>query len=154
VLSEQVDARRARVEAPRRVGDAALPGWYRTVAAASWRFLAIAGAVAAVVYALVHLRVVVLPIIAAVLGSTLLLPLVRWLKDRGVPDGLAAAGAMIAAILLVAGQDLQAIPMARPRPRASDAPKRRSATSSSPAPRSIPEAACTAPWGPTPRAPR
>jgi putative heme transporter len=101
-LSEQVEARPDRVEAPRRAGDAALPDWYRTAAAASWRFLAIAGAVAAVVYALVHLRVVVLPIIAALLASTLLLPLVRWLKDLGVPDGLAAAGAMITAILLVA----------------------------------------------------
>ena len=33
-----------------------------------------------------------LPIIIALLASTLLLPLVRWLKQRGVPDALAAAG--------------------------------------------------------------
>ena len=59
-------------------------------------------AVVAVVYALVHLRIVVLPIIVAILASTLLLPLVRWLKGRGVPDGLAAAGAMLAGLLLVA----------------------------------------------------
>jgi len=83
-------------------GDSALPGWYLTAAAASWRFLAIVAAVVAVVYALVHLRIVVLPIIVAILASTLLLPLVRWIKDRGVPDGLAAAGAMLAGVLLVA----------------------------------------------------
>jgi predicted PurR-regulated permease PerM len=88
---------------PRRAGSEALPGWYRTAAAASWRFLAIAGAVATIVYALVHLRVVVLPIIVALLASTLLLPLVRWLKDHKVPDGLAAAIAMIAGVVLVAG---------------------------------------------------
>jgi hypothetical protein len=35
-------------EPPRPVGAAALPGWYLTAAAASWRFAAIAAAVAAV----------------------------------------------------------------------------------------------------------
>ena len=57
-----------------------MPGWYRTAGAAGWRFLAIAGALGVVVYALVHLRVIVLPIIVAVLASTLLLPIVAWLK--------------------------------------------------------------------------
>jgi predicted PurR-regulated permease PerM len=86
-----------------RHGDDALPGWYRTAAAASWRFLVIVGAAAAVLWALVHLRVVVLPIIVALLASTLLLPVVRWLKARGAPDALAAAAAMLAAFLIVAG---------------------------------------------------
>ena len=96
-------AEEAAPERPRSPhGDSALPGWYLTAAAASWRFLAIVGAVVAVVYALVHLRIVVLPIIIAILASTLLLPLVRWLKGRGVPDGLAAAGAMLAGLLVVA----------------------------------------------------
>lgn len=67
----------------------------------SWRFLAIAAAIAVIVYALVHLRVVVLPVIVALLASTLLLPLVRWLKERNAPDALAAAAAMTAAVLLV-----------------------------------------------------
>ena len=69
-------------------GDDALPGWYRTAGAASWRFLVIVAAVGAVAYALVYLRVVVLPIIVALLVSTLLLPVVRWLKGRGVPTRL------------------------------------------------------------------
>src|SRR3954453_19752998 len=83
-------------------GDAAMPGWYRTAAAASWRFLAIAGAAFLVIYALVHLRVIVIPIIVAVLASTLLLPIVSWLKRHRVPDGLAAALAMLAAVLALA----------------------------------------------------
>ena len=91
-----------RDDAPRPHGDAAMPGWYVTAAAASWRFLAIAAAVVVVVYALVHLRVIVLPIIVAVLASTLLLPIVRWLKQRRVPDALAAALAMLAAVLALA----------------------------------------------------
>jgi predicted PurR-regulated permease PerM len=87
---------------PKVHGAEALPGWYRTAAAASWRFVAIAAAAAAVVLALVHLRVVVLPIIVALLASTLLLPVVRRLKQRGVPDALAAGGTMLAAVLLLA----------------------------------------------------
>jgi len=79
-----------------------MPGWYRTAGAASWRFLAIAAAAYVVAYVLVHLRVIVLPIILAVLASTLLLPIVRWLKQRRVPDALAAALAMLAAFLLLA----------------------------------------------------
>ena len=83
-------------------GDAAMPGWYRTAAAASWRFLAIAAAVVVIMYSLVHLRVIVLPIILALLASTLLLPIVRWLRSHRVPDGLAAALAMLAAVLALA----------------------------------------------------
>src|SRR5829696_5538178 len=83
-------------------GSAALPGWYRTIAAASWRFVAIVAAAVAVVYALVHLRVVVLPIILAVLVSTLLVPVVRWLKAHRVPNALAAAAAMLGTFLLLA----------------------------------------------------
>ena len=83
-------------------GDAAMPGWYLTAAAASWRFLAIAGAVVAVMYSLVHLRVIVLPIIVALLASTLLVPIVRWLRSHRVPDALAAGLAMLAAVLVLA----------------------------------------------------
>lgn len=84
-------------------GDDTLPGWYRTAAAASWRFLVIVAAAGTVVWGLVHLRVVVLPIILALLASTLLLPVVRWLKGRGAPDALAAALTMLAAFLVIAG---------------------------------------------------
>src|SRR4051794_40507999 len=79
-----------------------MPGWYRTAAAASWRFVVIAAAVYAVMYGLVHLRVIVLPIIVALLASTLLLPVARWLKRRGLPDAAAAAAAMLAAFALLA----------------------------------------------------
>src|SRR4051794_29953540 len=91
-----------RTAGSRPHGDAAMPGWYRTAGAVSWRFLAIAAAAYVVVYVLVHLRVIVLPIIVAVLASTLLLPIVSWLKRHGVPDALAAALAMLAAVLALA----------------------------------------------------
>ena len=78
-----------------------LPAWYRTTAAIAWRFLVIVAAAGALIYALHYLRVVVLPIIIALLASALLLPIVRWLKQRNVPDALAAGGTMLAALLLL-----------------------------------------------------
>src|SRR3954452_17872848 len=80
-------------------GDAAMPGWYRTAAAASLRFLAIAGAAFVVIYALVYLRGIVIAIILGVLASPLLLPIVSSLKRHRVPSALAAALAMLAAAL-------------------------------------------------------
>jgi putative heme transporter len=108
-----------------RHGDVALPGWYRTAGAASWRFVVIVAAVGAVGYALVYLRVVVLPIIVALLVSTLLLPVVRWLKGRGAPDALAAAGAMLGAVLLIVAIGAAVAPsigdqFGELRPRAED----------------------------------
>jgi len=79
-----------------------MPGWYRTAAAGSWRFVVISAAVYVVMYSLVHLRVIVLPIIVALLASTLLLPLARWLKRRGLPDAAAAGVAMLAAFAVLA----------------------------------------------------
>jgi len=79
-----------------------MPGWYRTAAAASWRFVAIAAAVYLVMYSLVHLRVIVLPIIVALLASTLLLPVTRWLRQHGLPDAAAAALSMLSAFALLA----------------------------------------------------
>src|SRR4051794_6074618 len=79
-----------------------MPGWYRTAAAGSWRVVVISAAGYVVMYSLVHLRVIVLPIIVALLASTLLLPLARWLKRRGLPDAAAAAVAMLTAFALLA----------------------------------------------------
>jgi len=102
-----------------------LPDWYRTAAAASWRFIVIVAAAGAVIYALVYLHIVVLPIIIALLASTLLLPPVRWMKEHGVPDALAAAGAMLGAFLLIVAIGTAVAPsigdqFGELRPRAED----------------------------------
>ena len=111
-----------------------LPDWYRTTAAIAWRFLVIVAAAGALIYALHYLRVVVLPIIIALLASTLLLPVVRWLKQRNVPDALAAAGTMLAAFLLLVAIGTAVAPSIADqfgdlRPRAEDG-ARKAATSS------------------------
>jgi putative heme transporter len=93
-------APRARTAPP---GSASLPAWLRTGGAASWRLLAIAGAVVAVVYLLSVLRVVVLPVIVAILATTLLHGPVEALRRRGVPPAAAVAGVMVAAALVLAG---------------------------------------------------
>jgi predicted PurR-regulated permease PerM len=81
----------------------ALPRWLRTTGAASWRLLAIAGLVFGVLYLLALLRVVVLPVIVALLLSTLLLPPVRALQRRGVPPAASVAITMVGAVLVLAG---------------------------------------------------
>jgi putative heme transporter len=90
----------ADVRAPR---DDSVPPWLSKAAAVAWRLLAVAGAVIAVLYLLSILRVVVLPIIVALLVTTLLLPAVSVLKRRGLGDGAAAGLVMLAAALVILG---------------------------------------------------
>ena len=87
---------------PRPAGAEALPRWIRTGGAAAWRLLGMGLVVVAVLYLLALLRVVVLPVIVALLASTLLLPPVRALKARGVPPAAAVATAMVGALLVFA----------------------------------------------------
>lgn len=82
--------------------DDPVPRWLRYGAAIAWRVLAIVAAVAITVYALAYLRVVVLPVIIAILLSTVLRPPTRWLARRHFSDGLAAATVMVVAIVLLA----------------------------------------------------
>jgi predicted PurR-regulated permease PerM len=79
------------------------PAWLRAASDWTWRSFVIAFGVVALVYALGFLRVVVLPIIIALLLTTLLLPLARAFRKRGAPDALAAAMAMICMVLVLGG---------------------------------------------------
>jgi predicted PurR-regulated permease PerM len=73
------------------------------VAAYSWRFLVIVAAVAVGVYALVQLRLIVIPVIVALFVSTILAPPAHWLSGRGVPHLLSTWIVMLAAIGIFAG---------------------------------------------------
>lgn len=79
------------------------PPWLRSASDVTARLLIVAVGIVALFYALAYLRVVVLPVIVALLATTLLLPPVRWLRRRGFPAGLAAFAAMAGAALLLAG---------------------------------------------------
>ena len=62
-----------------------------TAAAWSWRLLVVGAAILATVLLLARLRVVVLPLFAAILLATALRPPARFLQQRGLPAGLATA---------------------------------------------------------------
>ena len=80
-----------------------VPLWLRSAGAVSWRLLAVAGAIFVVLYLLSILRVVVLPVIVAILATTLLHGPVDALRRRGVPPAAAVAAVMVAAALVLIG---------------------------------------------------
>jgi predicted PurR-regulated permease PerM len=79
-----------------------VPRWLRSGAAIAWRVLAIIAAIGVTVYALAYLRVVVLPVIVALLLSTVLRPPTRWLTRHRFSDAAAAGVVMIVAIAVLA----------------------------------------------------
>lgn len=89
----------------------AVPRALNVLAAWSWRLLVIAAAAAVVLLALSRLRVVVLPVFAALLICTFLTPLVDRLHRRGLHRAVAttivSAGALAAVAGLVAAFALQ-----------------------------------------------
>jgi predicted PurR-regulated permease PerM len=64
--------------------------------------LVLAAAIALTGYVLAYLRIVVLPIIVALLLSTILGPPVRWLARRRLSDGVAAATVLFGAVAVLA----------------------------------------------------
>jgi predicted PurR-regulated permease PerM len=79
------------------------PAWLRTAAAVMWRAIVVVVGIIGIVYLLGVLRVVVLPVIVALLATTLLLPPARWLQQRGLPPSLAAGLTMLASVLVLSG---------------------------------------------------
>ncbi|MPZ99999.1 MAG: AI-2E family transporter [Dehalococcoidia bacterium] len=79
-----------------------VPGPLRVTSELSWRVLVVAAAVALAFFALVTLSLVILPVFIALLLTTLLYPPARWLRNQGVPNGLAAGITFAAAVLVVA----------------------------------------------------
>ncbi|MEA2192195.1 MAG: hypothetical protein QOI73_2316 [Solirubrobacteraceae bacterium] len=79
-----------------------MPPWLRSGAAIAWRLLAIGAAIALAAYALAYLRVVVLPVIVALLLSTVLGTPARWLKRHRFSDAAAAGTVLLGAIVVLA----------------------------------------------------
>lgn len=78
-------------------------GWLAPAATIALRLLLIGAAVYAVVVILIRLRVVVLPLLLALLLAALLSPAVRWLEGKGLRALPAAGLVMIGFLALVAG---------------------------------------------------
>ncbi|SEN10418.1 MULTISPECIES: AI-2E family transporter [Cryobacterium] len=83
--------------------DENLPSGIRLAGAWSWRLIVIAAAIAILIFLVIQLRLIVIPLLVAVLVSALLVPLVAFLVRHHWPKGLAVATAMVSTLVLVAG---------------------------------------------------
>ncbi|MFC5929561.1 AI-2E family transporter [Cryobacterium melibiosiphilum] len=83
--------------------DENLPPGIRLAAAWSWRLLVIAAAIAVFGFVVIQLRLIVIPLLVAVLVSALLVPFVAFLVRHHWPKGIAVAVSMVGTLLLVAG---------------------------------------------------
>ena len=83
--------------------DDAVEPFVRKAAAWSWRLLVIAAMVAALLWLMWLLRVLVVPVALAVMLTALLLPAVDRLDLRGVPRGLAVALVLLGGLALFGG---------------------------------------------------
>lgn len=80
-----------------------IPQPVQSVAAWAWRFLAFAATVVVLAYALWQLRLIVFPVVAALLLTALLYPAVRRLQGWGVPRALAAAIVFVGGLAVLVG---------------------------------------------------
>jgi len=78
-----------------------VPPWLALAAAWAWRLLVVAAGLAALSVLLGRVALVVVPLLLAVLVSTLLVPAVEWLARHRVPRGLAAALVVVATVLFI-----------------------------------------------------
>ena len=98
---------------PRPAGaldDPRVPRSLRLAAALAWRFLVIGLAVVALAYVLSAIRVIVVPVVIAIVFSTLLMPIVTGLMRSGAPRGLASALALLLTLLVLGGTVTALVP--------------------------------------------
>ena len=80
------------------------------LAGLSWRFLVCFIALAVVVFVLIQLSFIVIPLLVAILVSSILSPLAQWLREKGWSSGLAATATVGVALLVLLGIALVTIP--------------------------------------------
>jgi predicted PurR-regulated permease PerM len=88
--------------APREV-TGSIPFGVRLAAGWSWRMLLIGGVLAVVVFLVIQLRLIVIPLLVAVLIGALLVPFSGFLQQHRWPKWLSVATAMLSALVVVGG---------------------------------------------------
>ncbi|MER3389661.1 MAG: AI-2E family transporter [Microcella sp.] len=79
-----------------------IPPGVRIASEWSWRFLVVAGAVGVLIFLVIQLRLLVIPVLVAVLLAALLVPYASWLGSRlRFPHWLAVTTAMLTLIAVV-----------------------------------------------------
>ena len=94
------------VEVPPSSGtevDERLPAGIRLAAAWSWRLLELAGALAVFIFIVIQLRLIVIPLLVAVLVSALLVPFVGFLVRHRWPRALAVGLALVGTFAVIGG---------------------------------------------------
>lgn len=80
---------------------ASVPPALQTAAAVGWRVLVVAAALILAALILARLTLVFIPFVIALLLATFLVPPARWLRERGIPDTLAAIVVVVVALGLL-----------------------------------------------------
>ncbi|WP_353815733.1 AI-2E family transporter [Agromyces sp. SYSU T00266] len=103
--SERAAEQAPRDAEPEHVRDAAasVPYSMRVAAAWSWRLLLVGGVLAVVIFLIIQLRLVIVPVLVAMLISALLVPFSEFLQRHRWPKGLAVSAAMVATLAFVGG---------------------------------------------------
>lgn len=96
-----LDALRARTVST-DVTDA-VPRGVRVATAFAWRFLVLAAAAGVAVWLVIQLKMLVIPLLIAILVTALLWPVFTWMLRRGLPRWLAIVIALIGTIAVVSG---------------------------------------------------
>jgi predicted PurR-regulated permease PerM len=85
------------------IDDASVEPVIRKTAAWSWRLLVILAAAFALLWVIQKLEIIVVPVLVALLLSALLLPVVDWLDQRGLPRGGAVALVLLGGFAILGG---------------------------------------------------
>jgi predicted PurR-regulated permease PerM len=83
--------------------DDRIPAGVRTAGAWAWRIILFIAAVYLLLRVISLLRIVVVPVVVAVLLAALFQPVTAWLRRRGVPRSLASGLVLITALVVVFG---------------------------------------------------
>jgi predicted PurR-regulated permease PerM len=95
------DTEFVEIDAGELSGIFAAPSWLRDLGIMAWLLVGIAGMLVGAVWLLSLTQTIVVPVITAAILASVLGPLVRWLKRRGIPRG--AGTAIVLLLVVVAG---------------------------------------------------
>jgi predicted PurR-regulated permease PerM len=99
--SEDGDTEFVELEAGELSGIFAAPSWLRDLGVMAWLLVGVAGMLVGAVWLLSLTQTIVTPVVTAAILASVLAPLVRWLRHRGIPRG--AGAAIVLLLLVVAG---------------------------------------------------
>lgn len=80
-----------------------IPRGLRVAAGYSWRFLLVAAAIGVAIWLIIQLKLLVIPLLVAILITALLWPAFSWMLRRGLPRWLAIALAVLGTLIVVGG---------------------------------------------------